>query len=88
MIGGGDGGVVREALKHPSVESVILCEIDKRVVELCQQFLPRLSEKLEDPRVTLNIGDGFEYLRQHKNQFDVIITDSSDPVGNEKWAAI
>jgi len=81
VIGGGDGGVVREILKHESVQSVTLCEIDERVIEVSKQFLPTMASSLSNPRVHVNIGDGFQYLRQHTHSFDVIITDSSDPVG-------
>lgn len=81
VVGGGDGGAVREILRHPSVEQVVLCEIDEAVVRLSQQFFPTVSCALEDPRVTLAFRDGFEFLKEYKNYFDVILTDSSDPVG-------
>jgi len=81
VIGGGDGGVVREVLKHKSVRQVVLCEIDSMVVQVCKTYLPQLSASLDDPRVKIEYLDGAEYLRNHPNTFDVIITDSSDPVG-------
>lgn len=81
VVGGGDGGAVREILKHASVEQVVLCEIDEAVVRLSQQYFPTVSCALEDPRVTLAFRDGFEFLKEYKNYFDVILTDSSDPVG-------
>lgn len=81
IIGGGDGGIVREVLKHPDVERVTLVEIDDRVIEVSKQYLPLLSSSLQNPRVNITVGDGFKFLRQHVGQFDVIITDSSDPIG-------
>lgn len=81
VIGGGDGGTVREILKHSSVEKAVLCEIDKRVVELSKKYLPEISCKLEDPSAEIFIGDGIRYVKEHKNEFDVIIVDSTDPIG-------
>lgn len=81
IIGGGDGGTVREALKHPEVETIVLCEIDGMVVEACKTYLPALTCGLSDPRVTVNIGDGIAYMAEEARDFDVIIIDSSDPVG-------
>uniref|UniRef100_A0A915CN45 PABS domain-containing protein n=1 Tax=Ditylenchus dipsaci TaxID=166011 RepID=A0A915CN45_9BILA len=79
IIGGGDGGILREAVKHPSVESVTMCEIDEMVVEVAKKHLPNLSKAFSHPKLNLYIGDGFEFLKGHKEQFDVVITDSSDP---------
>ncbi|POY73892.1 putative Saccharopine dehydrogenase (NADP(+), L-glutamate-forming) [Rhodotorula taiwanensis] len=81
VIGGGDGGVLREVLKHPSVKSAILCDIDEAVPRVSKTYLPHMAAGFDDPRVTLFIGDGFKFLNDKKNEFDVIITDSSDPVG-------
>ena len=86
VIGGGDGGVVREVLKHKSVKEVVLVDIDEAVVRVSKQYLPHMSQLLEDPRVTVHIGDGFKYLADAAAAgaaalYDVIITDSSDPVG-------
>ncbi|KAF9244500.1 hypothetical protein BU15DRAFT_85883 [Melanogaster broomeanus] len=74
VIGGGDGGVVREVLKHDTVEEVVLCDID-------ETYLPHMSSLLESPRVKVFIGDGFKFLAENESTYDVIITDSSDPVG-------
>ncbi|KAK0060540.1 spermidine synthase-like isoform X2 [Biomphalaria pfeifferi] len=79
VIGGGDGGVVRELLKYDCVRKVILCEIDQVVLDLCKKHLPSMSSCLDDPRVTINIGDGVEFIKKHPEEFDVIITDSPDP---------
>lgn len=56
-------------------------EIDEKVVNASKKFLPFMAKGFDSPKVQLNIGDGFEYMRNHKNEFDVIITDSSDPIG-------
>ncbi|KAF4622445.1 hypothetical protein D9613_009595 [Agrocybe pediades] len=81
VIGGGDGGVVREVLKHDTVEQVVLCDIDEAVVRVSKIFLPHMSALLESPKVTVYIGDGFKFLADNEGTYDVIITDSSDPVG-------
>lgn len=81
IVGGGDGGVVREVLKHPSVESVILCEIDSKVIDVSKQFLSGLSSSFADERVNVKIMDGALYMEENPGRFDVIIVDSSDPVG-------
>jgi len=81
VVGGGDGGAIREVLKHPSVEKAVLCEIDGDVVTECKKFLPEISCALEDSRCEVFIGDGIKYVHDHKNEFDVIIVDSTDPFG-------
>lgn len=81
VVGGGDGGVLREVVKHSTVESVILCDIDEAVIRLSKKYLPGMSIGFQHPNVTVHIGDGFKFLADKKNEFDVIITDSSDPVG-------
>ncbi|MFL0246889.1 polyamine aminopropyltransferase [Candidatus Clostridium stratigraminis] len=81
VVGGGDGGVIREIMKHPSVEKAVLCEIDKCVIEECKKYLPEISSELENPRCEIFVGDGIKYVHEHKNKFDVIIVDSTDPFG-------
>ncbi|ESP00939.1 hypothetical protein LOTGIDRAFT_200547 [Lottia gigantea] len=81
VVGGGDGGVVREVLKYPTVEEVILCEIDQKVIDVCKKFIPSMAACLNDPRVTVQVGDGIKYLESKKGEFDVIITDAPDPMG-------
>lgn len=81
VIGGGDGGVLREVLKHPSVRRAVLVEIDAAVVEVSKRFLPTLAAGYDDPRVEVVFADGAAYMEDHVDAFDVIITDSSDPVG-------
>lgn len=81
VVGGGDGGSIREIMKHESVEEAILVDIDQRVVELSKQYLPTISCALDDPRVKVHIEDGLQYVKRVKNEFDLIIVDSTDPIG-------
>lgn len=81
IIGGGDGGVLREVVKHPLVESVVQCEIDEDVINVSKKFLPGMATGFFSPKLTLHVGDGFEFMKQNQDAFDIIITDSSDPVG-------
>ncbi|KAG0635633.1 Spermidine/spermine synthase [Tuber brumale] len=81
VIGGGDGGVLREVVKHECVEEAILCDIDEAVIRLSKQYLPHMSKGFDHPKSTVHVGDGFKFLEDYKNEFDVIITDSSDPEG-------
>lgn len=81
VIGGGDGGVLREIAKHDTVEKITLCEIDEDVIKASKQYLPNLAKGFNDPRVMTVIQDGFQFLSENQQSFDVIITDSSDPVG-------
>ncbi|MGE4282911.1 MAG: polyamine aminopropyltransferase [Clostridia bacterium] len=81
VVGGGDGGAIREILKHPSVEKAVLVEIDRAVVEVSKKYLPEISCALDDPRVEVIVTDGIKYVQDHKNEFDLITVDSTDPVG-------
>lgn len=82
IIGGGDGGMLREVVKHATVQRVVQVEIDNTVVELCKQYLPRHSAgAFDDPRLDLVIDDGLAFLAGGEERFDVIISDSTDPVG-------
>jgi len=81
VIGGGDGGVLREVVKHETVESATLVDIDEAVIRLSKKYLPGMSVGFQHPSVSVHVGDGFKYLEDKKNEFDVIITDSSDPEG-------
>lgn len=83
VVGGGDGGVVREVLKH-NVQSVVLCEIDEEVVEVSKKYLTEMSKSFGDPRLKVFIGDGVQFMKQNKGEFDVIITDAPDPIGVAK----
>jgi len=81
VIGGGDGGTVREILKHKTVERVVMCEIDGMVIEVSKKYLPSLSCKLDDPRVEIKVQDAIEYVKDQKDEFDIILIDSTDPMG-------
>ncbi|WNF37247.1 spermidine synthase [Bacillaceae bacterium IKA-2] len=81
VVGGGDGGVIREVLKHPSVEKATLVEIDGKVIEYSKKYLPSIAGKLEDPRVDVQVDDGFMHIAKSKNVYDVIMVDSTEPVG-------
>lgn len=81
LIGGGDGGIVRELNRHPSVKEIVLCEIDEKVIEVSKKFFPTLACGFDSPKLRLHVGDGFQFVKEHPKEFDVIITDSSDPVG-------
>ena len=81
IVGGGDGGVAREVAKHPLVERIVQVEIDPKVLEVSRKYLPSMGVGLDNPKVILNVADGFQFLKQHTGEFDVIITDSSDPIG-------
>lgn len=80
VIGGGDGGAIREILKHPTVEEAHLVEIDQRVVDAARKFFPAISVALDDPKAHVHYTDGIEWVRNARD-FDVIVVDSTDPVG-------
>jgi len=82
IIGGGDGGMLREVCKHASIEHITQVEIDDQVVEMCKEFLPKHSAgAYDDPRVNIVIDDGANFVRTCTEKFDVIISDSTDPIG-------
>ena len=81
VVGGGDGGVIREILKHPSVKKATLVDIDGKVIEYSKKFLPSIASGLEDARVEVIVGDGFMHIAESENEFDVIMVDSTEPVG-------
>lgn len=82
IIGGGDGGMLREVAKHRSVEHITMVEIDGTVVDMCKQFLPNHSKgAFDDPRLNLVIDDGMRFVATTEEKFDVIISDSTDPIG-------
>ena len=82
VIGGGDGGCVREILKHPNVEQVTLCEIDGQLIEWCKQHLPSVNGGcFDDPRLRLVVDDAAKHVEQDPAVYDVIIADLTDPVG-------
>lgn len=82
IIGGGDGGMLREVLRHKKIEKAVMVEIDKIVIEACEKHLPYLSNgAYKDPRAHIIIGDGIDFVKNTKENFDVIIVDSTDPIG-------
>ncbi len=81
VIGGGDGGTIRELVRYPNVTHVDLVEIDTKVVSVCQAYFPSLAGGFSDPRVRIHIEDGLRYIRSHENEYDLIIVDSTDPFG-------
>lgn len=81
VIGGGDGGTLREVLKHKEVETAHLCEIDGDVIEVCKRHFPNLSSSFSDPRADVFTEDGAAFVEKYENYYDAIIVDSSDPIG-------
>ncbi|MEN8212537.1 MAG: spermidine synthase, partial [Thermodesulfobacteriota bacterium] len=81
VIGGGDGGILREAKRHDCIKTIDFCEVDEDVIHVCKEFLPDLACGFDDPRVQVHIADGNAFVQAHKNRYDVIIVDSSDPIG-------
>ena len=82
VIGGGDGGTVREVLKHSGVERITLVEIDEMVVRAALEYFPEISSGLKDPRVDIIYGDGVDFVRSVSGgRYDAVLVDSTDPVG-------
>lgn len=82
IVGGGDGGILREVLKHSTVEHVTQVEIDQAVIDMCVHYLPNHSAgAFDDSRVNIVIDDGVNFVKQTTEKFDVIISDSTDPIG-------
>lgn len=82
IIGGGDGGIAREVLRHPTVEAVTMVEIDPGVIAACRRHLPAIcGDAFEDPRLNVVVDDGAKYVRTASPRFDVAIVDSPDPIG-------
>lgn len=81
VVGGGDGGTVREALKHPAVRQIDLCELDERVCAVSMEYLPEVGSGLADPRVNRRFEDGVAYVGTLAEAYDIIIVDAPDPEG-------
>jgi spermidine synthase len=81
VIGAGDGGVVRELTRYESIKRIDMVEIDKLVVDVCKEYLPQTACKLVDPRVNLFFEDGLKFVANKDNEYDLIIVDSTDPIG-------
>jgi spermidine synthase len=81
-VGGGDGGLVEEVLKHPGVERVTIAELDAGVIDFARTYLPELSRgAFDDPRVSIVLGDGADFVATTSRRFDVVVVDSTDPIG-------
>lgn len=81
VIGGGDGGTIREVLKHKTVEKVVLCEIDGMVIDACKKYLPTISCELDNPKVEIKVEDAIEFIKDKEDEYDIILIDSTDPMG-------
>lgn len=81
IIGGGDGGALREVLRHPEVKEVDLVEIDAQVIEVCRKYFPWLTENLKDKRANLVVADGARFIEESGKSYDAVLIDSSEPVG-------
>lgn len=81
VIGGGDGGTVRELTRYKTIEHIDMVDIDQIVVDVCRKYLPFTSKKLDDKRVHLYFEDGLKFVRRFENEYDLIIVDSTDPFG-------
>ena len=81
IIGGGDGGIIRECLKNNFVKHIDLVEIDNEVIEISKKFFPNIAYQIDNEKVSVKLEDGIKYLKTVNNMYDVIIIDSTDPVG-------
>ena len=81
VIGGGDGGTVRELLRYNHIERIDMVEIDERVVRVCQEYFPQTSSWFEDKKVNLMFDDGLKFVCETNNIYDLVIVDSTDPIG-------
>jgi len=84
VIGGGDGGAIKEVLKHETVEKIYFVEIDKEVIEVSKKFFPTISEAINHPKVKIYNMDGAEFIRNKEKEFDIVIVDSTDIIGFAK----
>jgi len=81
VVGGGDGGVIREVIKHPKAKKATLVDIDGKVIEYSKKYLPEIAGELDNPRVEVIVGDGFMHIAKSENEYDVIMVDSTEPMG-------
>lgn len=82
IVGGGDGAMLREVTRHRQIKHITQVEIDRQVIETCRRYLPNHSQgAFDDPRVTIVIDDGLRFVQNTDAEFDVIISDSTDPIG-------
>jgi spermidine synthase len=82
IVGGGDGGTAREVMKHQSVERVVQAELDPGVIDFCRKYLPTVSDgAFDDPRLEFTFGDAADFMAKGDERFDIILVDSTDPIG-------
>ncbi len=81
VIGAGDGGTVRELVRYKSIKKIDMVEIDRMVVDVCREYFPDSTCGLDDPRVNLLFEDGLKFISDKVNEYDLIIVDSTDPIG-------
>ncbi len=81
VIGGGDGGTVRELVRYPEIEHIDVVEIDEEVVEACRRYLPQTACGFADERVHIYYDDGLKFVRKFVEEYDLILVDSTDPFG-------
>ena len=81
IVGAGDGGVVREAAKYRGITKMDMVEIDEQVVDVCRKYLPQTAASLDDPRLDIYFQDGLRFIRKAKDEYDLIIVDSTDAEG-------
>ena len=82
VVGGGDGGMIEEIFKHPTIETVVMAELDATFIELARTYLPDLSRgAFDDPRLDVVIGDAKDFVARSDRRFDLVIVDSTDPIG-------
>lgn len=84
IIGGGDGGTLREVVKYPSIETVVQCELDEQVVEVAKKYFPKLAAGYKDSRAQVRFQDGKQFLRESGQTWDAILLDLTDPIGPAK----
>ena len=82
IIGGGDGGVAKELIRYPDIETIDVVEVDKMFVDVCRDIFPEVAAGMNDPRVNIHYEDGLRFLRSKRSQYDLIINDSTDPFGH------
>ena len=82
IIGGGDGGVAKELIRYPDIETIDVVEVDKMFVDVCRDIFPEVAAGMNDPRVNIHYEDGLRFLRSKRSQYDLIINVSTDPLGH------
>jgi len=81
IVGGGDGGSLQQVLRYPSVQEAVVCELDQKVVDYSRKYFPAFGDPWSDPRAKLLVRDAFGYLEENPGTFDVIVSDTTDPIG-------